>query len=483
MNQINILLIGLGYHARRIYYPLLEELHGCYNLRAVVDVKDNQETIEKYLGNCVHKPAVALFTNRFSEKSKELPSFLAKQLDGLILKHDIRGVIIATDPLYHRHYALWALKKGLSILMDKPITTHKRMSSELQEAKKLIKDYTLLKREYEKRKNQLLFSIVAQRRFHQGFIKVKNLLQEVFEKTNCPITSIQISHSDGQWRLPSEIIDIDYHSFNKGYGKCSHSGYHFFDIANYLIEATNRGDKRVDKVEIFTTFLRPLDFLKQLTLRDYPRFFKDFEKHNRYTLYEYNKMMKNYGEIDAFTNLCFKQKGKIMTLASVNLVHNGFSQRGNLSSEGRDLYKGNGRVRHETYTIEQGPFQCIHILSFQGKEIAKTDIPNYEPGGEYHFDIHVFRNDKLFPEWKNYEKISIADLQKALMGGYQRGHQEDARRFATIEFLDYLSGKNKSNYLSDFTKHENSVRILYGVYKSPIFRFKNKNACVRLNYA
>lgn len=80
--------------------------------------------------------------------------------------------------------------------------------------------------------------------------------------------------------------------------------------------------------------------------------------------------MKNYGEIDAFINLAFKHKNRIILLGSINLIHNSFSQRGNLIPN-KDLYKGNGRVRHETYTLQQVPFQCIQVISFQSKEVQK----------------------------------------------------------------------------------------------------------------
>ncbi|PIP61576.1 hypothetical protein COW99_03565 [Candidatus Roizmanbacteria bacterium CG22_combo_CG10-13_8_21_14_all_38_20] len=35
----------------------------------------------------------------------------------------------------------------------------------------------------------------------------------------------------------------------------------------------------------------------------------------------------------------------------------------------KDLYKGNGRLRHESHFIEQGPFQAISFDSYQSKEV------------------------------------------------------------------------------------------------------------------
>ena len=106
--------------------------------------------------------------------------------------------------------------------------------------------------------------------------------------------------------------------------------------------------------------------------------------------------MKNFGEIEAFSNLQFKKGNKVMTNVSINLTHNGFARRDWVTAEGRDLYKGNGRVRHEYHIIEQGPFQCIHFHSYQSKEVDPTLKNNlYEVGGEYHLDIFVFRNSSI----------------------------------------------------------------------------------------
>ena len=473
------MLIGLGHHARRIYYPIFKELSNKYNL-IIVDKKDQEYIINKYIKKINFKPIVKLFTTNFSTENKNLPNELIKNLNDLVSKHKIKGVIISTDPLYHKHYAKWALKNNLSVLMDKPISIYKNISTDSRISGKLTEDYNLLNKLYKKSNKKVLFSIVSQRRFHKGFIKIKELIDEVFKETNCPITSIQISHSDGQWRLPTEIVDIDYHSYNLGFGKCSHSGYHFFDIINYFFEGIN-GNKSINNVDIQSNFMRPIDFLNQITIEDYKSIFNNFNRYNKYKLKEYYNKMKNYGEIDAFINFSFKRDKNVIALGSLNLIHNSFSQRSNVKPN-NDLYKGNGRVRHETYTIQQGPYQCIQIISFQSKEIRKGNKTKYNLGGEYHFEIFVFRNNKLVKKWKNYQKISIKNLQRSYLSGFSRGHQEDARRFATIEFLDFLNGKIKKNYVSDFSKHKNSVRIMAGIYKSGALRYNNKNSLVNINY-
>ena len=177
----------------------------------------------------------------------------------------------------------------------------------------------------------------------------------------------------------------------------------------------------------------------------------------------------------------FKKGGNIMTLCSLNLIHNGFSQRGNLIPN-KNLYKGNGRIRHESYIIQQGPFQCIHVDSLQSSEIKIDSKPDYEIGGEYNFDIHVFRNNNFKKKWQNYKKISIKDLQNEIVLDSSRGHQEDARREATLEFLNYIKGDRKKEYVSDFTLHRNSVRLISAIYKSAVLKLNKLPSVVNISY-
>lgn len=476
------MIIGMGHHCRRIYYPILEKL-GTYNL-IIVDVSLEKKKIKEYLSKMKLKPLEEIYIEKFSDEDNSLPIEIKEKLNEQIKKYSVKGVIISTDPLYHYQYAKWALENELSILMDKPITISKDISTNPELSNNLTKHYLDLKIMYKtvnNRKRKILFSIVSQRRFHKGFEKVKEFLREVYEETNCPPTSIQISHSDGQWRLPSEIVDIDYHSYNQGFGKVSHSGYHFIDIMNFLTDFV-RKDKKANNVEINSKFLRPLDFISQINLKDYEKIFGTrFARTNKYNLEDLDKKMKKFGEIDAFITMTFKRDDRIILLGSLNLIHNSFSLRGNLIPN-KDLYKGNGRVRHESYTIQQGPFQCIQIISFQSKEVKKEKRHNYNIGGEYHFDIYIFRNNNLIKKWKRFKKISIKSLQDSIMGGKSRGHQEDARMVVTKEFLDFLGGKTKGRYISDFLEHENNVKLIAGIYKSAALDFNDLNSKVRLEY-
>lgn len=484
MDATNILMIGLGPHAKRIYYPICKREGKAYNINLsyVVDLEEKEKDIKKYLIKKKDKSIKTYFIKTKDRTYDKLSSVVEKKLSKIIHQSKIKGVIISTEPQVHKMYAQWALKMGLSILMDKPVSIRKNASINPQVALKLEKDYQDLKSAYlkAKRKNKKIsFILMAQRRWHPVFIKMRSLIREVFEKTNCPVTSIQSFHADGQWRLPSEIIDIDYHGFNHGFGKCGHSGYHFFDVLTWLIGACESTNKLINNVDIYSNLVRPHDFITQLTMTDYEKLFPEFRKVNRYSEKEFRKLTMTFGEIDAFNSFAFKHNKNVICLGSANLIHNGFSQRGWLLPK-EDLYKGNGRLRQESHFIEQGPFQAISYISYQSKEINPIEARGlYNVGGEYHSEIHVFRNSKFFPNQKSYEKISIKDLNHSHMSGKSRGHQEDARRSAVIDFFKALNNESVEN-ISDFLDHEASTKLMAGVYRSIANKFIEKNPVVNI---
>lgn len=483
-----ILLIGFGPHAKRIYFPLIEKFSKEMNFELVlaVDLEEKREDLERYLAERELNTDI-LFIKPEQQTYEKLNAKLEQELDAIVKQKKIDGVIIATEPLVHVMYAKWALKNNLSILMDKPISTYKDISTKKDLAKRLVTDFEELSKLYKKarkRKPGLTFSLMAQRRFHPAFQKIRKLIRDCFKKTNCPITSVQTFHCDGQWRMPTEIVEQLYHPYKQGYGKCSHSGYHFFDIVPFMLEAGLGNEKYYDNIDVFTNFVRPLDFTEQLSLKDYEKLFgkRKFQKHNSYNQRQLNGLMNNYGEIDAFNNICFNKGNKIMTLASINLSHNGFARRTWVTAKGRDLYKGNGRVRHEFHVLEQGPFQAIHYYSYQSKEVdVNKNFGLYDVGGEYHLEIYVFRNSKIIGG-KALEVFNIKDLNRGIMEGKSRGHQEDARAKGFLEFIESLHGvRTRKCMTSDFLSHGAAVKITSGIYQSAVAQLKNKNAKINLD--
>ena len=92
--------------------------------------------------------------------------------------------------------------------------------------------------------------------------------------------------------------------------------------------------------------------------------FEETEKEELLKIYK----EKNEAEVDANSIISLSYNGIPVTNITLNLIHNGFSRRSWLNSNMKDLYKGNGRVRHEYHNIEQGCLQNIQIHSYQSKD-------------------------------------------------------------------------------------------------------------------
>ncbi len=474
MKGINTLLIGVGYHAKRIYLPFIKGNEFC-NLVACLDLLSQKRKIKDFLEG--FRITVPCYFTKNDSTSDTLNNKELNYLDKIIKKHQIEAVIISTEPLSHLKYAKWALENNLHVLLDKPISTEVDVSINVDKAKKLFNDYTKLAKLYvEKNKKQnLVFSIQAQRRFHIGFQTVRKKIIEMTKISNCPVTFIQTFHSDGQWTFPNEFISQTYHPYNQGYGKMSHSGFHSVDIAIWLVEASLKIDKKWDNFKLETTFIRPRDIFAQFSKDDYLKIFPDI----KWALNVEKEIKKVTGEVDAFTHISFLNGKNIITSVNCNLLHNSFSRRGWFDSTGRDLYKGNGRVRQESYIIEQGPFQSIIVNSLQSEEIQKGNLHPYEVGGEYHFDIHIFRNKTMFPKLLAYEYLNLQSLSPVNDYGYSRGHQEDARRNCIMDFYQSIikqapPEKQGSNILY----HGLTTQILSSIYVSAARQYNGQSGVV-----
>lgn len=71
------------------------------------------------------------------------------------------------------------------------------------------------------------------------------------------------------WRMPPEIVEQKYHSFSHGYGKVSHSGYHFLDMCYMIMKMGWGENKRPDRAEVVSSFITPNGFLTSLNEKDY----------------------------------------------------------------------------------------------------------------------------------------------------------------------------------------------------------------------
>jgi hypothetical protein len=458
------MLAGVGPHARRFYLPAIAELGPRYGVRlvAAVELEAGRAAAARALAEN-GLTAEILTVERFEA---EMPTAARQALDHIADRLRPQALIVATDPLSHRPYVLWALGRGMDVLLDKPITTRRGAVSDPAAAQGIEADFNEIVGAWQQARRQrpVIVSVCAHRRYHPGIEQAIRIIREVCQQTGCPVTDIHCHHADGQWRLPEEIRTQDHHSYHSGHGKASHSGHHFFDCVYRFYQAGTVSGKSADAMRIHSAFVQPHGLLRQLTRQDYQRLFgPEYASTCPYSDTELSRQFRDFGEVDLNAVVTFLSDGVAVGQASLNLLHNSFSRRGWLYPPA-DLYKGNGRVKHEHHRVHVGPFLAVAIHSYQSKsDHAQSDDTDLQPGGNNHFEIHLFRNTRMIGG-KEVEVIHLDQL-----AGFDRSrlYIEQVKEEVVGEFFRYLTGQLSEQELrSPLHDHAIPVRMLAAVYES-----------------
>lgn len=454
---MNILLVGLGPHANRIYLRFLERHH--IKPALVVDLVSQKDTVEKHLRSYDMTDVPCLFVDDKEKDSDILSTEISSRLTEYIKDLNITHAIISTEPKAHLAYADFLIENNINILMDKPITAPVDVINSSLQAEKIRLEYNELCSKYKIRKsykNDLIFSIQCQRRFHEGYIFVKKILKDIVERYNVPISYIDIFHSDGMWNMPDEFICRENHPYKYGYGKLFHSGYHFIDLLTWLLDVNNSvKDKDINKCSVYSESYRPMDFMYNFDNKNYQELLHTNKFANILTA---KQKFRDYGELDIHSIIKFYRDNKTVTTCTLNLMQSGVSRRSWVELP-EDTYKSNGRIRHERLNICVGPLFNIQVHSYQAYEAKDRDLHGgHDVGDIEHFDIYIFRNADLIGG-KPFEKVTIADLYERQDNGFI-GYNEKAREKCFIDFIN-----NKSND-SDILLHNQSILITEMIYKS-----------------
>jgi predicted dehydrogenase len=466
----NIVLIGLGPHAKRIYYPYLTQLIKNdlnFTFELLIDLSSNRESIEKFLATQSLKPKYIIYLDA---KRQIIPSKIAPEAALALRQHTIRKAIISTEPKAHKIYLLECIKLGIPVLVDKPITspigltpskTKVLISIKSKPANQIYKDVLELQARIDKSPDARVL-VQCQRRNHGGYTTALNAVENIVREYNIPITYINIHHSDGMWNMPDEFIYRENHPYKYGYGKLMHSGYHFIDLlSNLMIINTQIKEKIPDSVNVYSQATRPTDQHTTVSGKEYEQFF-GAEVANALAPSILDKKLSGYGELDSYSQLQFTKNGNVITTAQLSLMQSGFSQRA-WAELPEDSYKSNGRIRHEFVNIHIGPLCSIQIHSYQSTDTTVSDKRKNDVGEEGHFDIYIFRNSNLIGG-KAFEHIRFgAEDSKRNMGNKMYlGHNEEAR-YKTMDELMYNKPSN-----SELAQHIATNKLLALIYKNHI---------------
>ena len=419
-----------------------------------------------------------------------MPSDIQDQLTEVVERLKIDCIIISTEPECHKPYGLWAVSLGLHVIMDKPITTRRDACNDIRQAAGIAQDYNELLEAYEElqTRKKTMFLINSHRRYHPGFLGTRDFISDIRDKTGCPVTSLISTHCDGQWRLPDEIVDQHYHPFKYGYGKISHSGYHFLDTCYSFFKAGWSPSKRPDQIEMVSTFIRPNDFMFSLTHEEHSQALGDeaYKSTAKYSAEELHWRMMDMGEMDAMLQITFKRHGNILAIAQLNLFHTGFSRR-NWIDQGPtpDLYKGCGRVKHEAHEVRSGPFQTIVIDSRQANDKHDRSKPSTaELGSDNHFEVQTWRNCGGLGEEEPLKVCTVKDLDRRYNTQLPGIYAENIKRGILWEALDFLEGnKTVGDLTSNLPDHSVPASLMSAAYVSHVRRHNGLDPVTHIDIA
>jgi Oxidoreductase family, NAD-binding Rossmann fold len=382
MQKKNLILIGCGVHAKNTYIPFMKQDN--LNCLLVVDIKRCEDSLREYLATSGFGGAefygVEPVSDGIALKEKD-----EKWLDDFVQMNKIDGVIICTEPMYHKIYLDWSLKHGLDIICEKPLTSYNYLNTDLAACKRLYTDnldYCKLATQ----KNSRLI-IQCQRRYHPAYIFIKNYLKEFLEKYQYPISFIDISSTNGIFNLPHEYLNKENFPYKYGYGKLMHSGYHFVDLF-CQIATLNLSLKKghFEEMDCFTKVYSLQDLLYQFS----PDVIAKLFNRSNYHYQPPEQPLNTFGEVDLYNIIQLKNKtGNNILTGQITMMQNTVS-RGREFDLSENMHKKSTAIRKEKVTIEVGPLLSIQVYAYQNHRPKESEFAN-----DYFFEVLIHRNTAL----------------------------------------------------------------------------------------
>lgn len=393
------------------------------------------------------------------------------KLNRLVRKYGINAVSISVPPEAHLAYALWALKNGLHVFLDKPVTTRPDAVNSLSAARGILTDFEELVEVYAeaKRKKPICAMLNAQRPFMPVVAKVFDSLGEVLEATGQPVTNITAAHADGQMRVGGELVDVGYHGYLAGNGKLSHSGYHLLDVLVRAMKAGTWADERPDYLLVRSSFRQPDALVTAMPRKRWRKLFGEGSPTlDSYTDAELVELGRRMGEVDAHVSIEAIRDGALLTTANVHLQHDTVSARSSLETP-ENWYKGSGRLKRELWHFDQGAMQSMRMETLQAED--RHDRPGAKGnhvGDPNHLELVRVLNDGVIPNATRLSRFTAADL-----AGETGEHllSERAKMASLAEFVACAGGRLPAGLLtSDLAAHRLGVGIMAAAYESHVRR-------------
>lgn len=427
-------IVGLGPHARRIYYVMLRELAAqrgegdtnaelALRIPVIVDMEDQRDAVEGFLrtrGEAIwpdSRPEL-MFVPCEHRHDDAVFAPVQATLDRLLAAGQLDGLVVASEPSTHEPYLRWALANGVDVFVDKPPIIPRPFDGSGGTIASQFEDVLSLEET-----SDSAVAVCVQRRAHPGYRFVHRLVSDVVSRFRVPVSFVSLEHADGMWCMPGEMATRESHPYKYHYGKLMHSGYHFVDLLSSFQSINDSllpERARADAVDVVARSFGARDLvhqvppaeLQELTgatagdVQESMRLFKratggggggsDSAGDGSLSCASTPRGEVQLGELNVHALVTYLSDSHTGTTGaaasdadvsggcravtctgSLNLLQNSFSRRGWFHPRA-DGYKGNGRVRHERAVVTVGSLLSVHVTSYQSHEAGQPDLVSAE---------------------------------------------------------------------------------------------------------
>ena len=453
MKRHNVIIIGLGPHARACQYQFLEEISRSgqpINIKLLVELQDRKEDIENYFADKKLLPEIIFALPVSDRNNPKINHILFKKLEQI--KNDIDGIVLCTEPKAHKKYILWALQNDIDVLADKPLTAP--IMNE-QGPKQIWQDYLDIEQALSRSKAHL--TLMANKRLHPAYEEVYNQVCDFVKEYNMPITHIDMSDGGGVWPLPLEFLTRENHPYKYGYGIILHTGFHYIDLLLHYQSINHLIGFKEDKINLHSFGTTPFDVLHQIPQKVYESLFLGENFSQEFENIPWQDY-KKYGCLDVITNLQFEQDGAVITQATLNILQNTLSSRSERASP-KDLYLKMGRLTQNYISIFCGPLFNVRLNFFQPDQIKADDCDRYI--------VEICRNTSLIggESYCCYEfEDKTLSISKKPMTLNKKSKQELFLNWMNYNFCPK----------TDFTLHKRTVWLTWKIFEEIFARRKER---------
>jgi hypothetical protein len=288
------------------------------------------------------------------------------------------------------------------------------------------------------------YSVMTPRRYHPAYRMLKRYVARYVREFAAPVTYLSIYHGEGVWNTPPEFSERDDHPYRFGYGKLLHSGYHYVDLLQTLLDLNEPVVPAEDlALDLASHFARPRDQRAQVPdrvsgmLEGAPAI-EPVRSHP-------------YGETDVVASFAVRRRatGEVVTLGNLGLIQTSTSLRSWWPLPD-DVYNKTGRFGVEDIRVNLGFLASVALriqkvpVRVEGRHISFRE----------EFELTVSRNANLLGTSALERRSSRLATGDRSENGAGEKYLEDARWRL---FTRWLRGEETRSRLD---QHLRSVRLL-----------------------